>query len=79
MSDLASVFDRDGFALAKGVFDGDMLTAMTEDFDRIVEQLEASGEDINARWDAADADRPRRARRSRCTRTGPTSRARRTQ
>ena len=56
MSDLASVFDRDGFALAKGVFDGEVLTAMTEDFDRIVEQLEASGEDINARWDAADAD-----------------------
>ena len=56
MSDLASVFDRDGFALAKGVFDGDMLDAMTEDFDRIVEQLEASGEDVNARWDAADEE-----------------------
>ncbi len=54
VSDLATVFDRDGFALAKGVFSGDLLTEMTEEFDRIVEQLEESGEDVNARWDAAD-------------------------
>lgn len=56
MFELAEQFDRDGFALARRVFSGDLLDAMTADFDRIVRQLEGSGEEINARWDGTDAD-----------------------
>ena len=46
-------FLRDGFSVARGVFTGELLAAMLTDFDRIVEQLVASGEEINARWQGA--------------------------
>ncbi|MCH7903526.1 MAG: phytanoyl-CoA dioxygenase family protein [Armatimonadetes bacterium] len=56
MSGFAEQFDRDGFALAKSVFGGELLDAMAADFDRIVRQLEESGEEINARWAGTDED-----------------------
>ena len=56
MNDFAEQFGREGFALAKAVFSGELLDAMTADFDRIVRQLEESGEEINARWDGTDEE-----------------------
>ncbi len=43
--------------LLKGVFGGEQLAVMEADFDRIVQQLQATGEDVNARWDSAAAYR----------------------
>ena len=54
--DIAEKFERDGYAVVKGVFSGDRLASMTSEFDRIVRQLEASGEEINARWNGTDSD-----------------------
>jgi phytanoyl-CoA hydroxylase len=48
--ELGSAFQRDGFVVARGLFEGAQLDRMTGDFDRIVDQLLASGEDVNARW-----------------------------
>ncbi len=47
---LRTDFRRDGYAVVRGLFAAGMLARMTTDFDRIVAQLEASGEDVNARW-----------------------------
>lgn len=43
-------FKENGYYHAKGLFGGDDLARMTTDFDRIVDQLIASKEQINARW-----------------------------
>ncbi len=56
MSGFVEQFECDGFALAKGVYSGELLNAMTTDFDRIVRQLEESGEEVNARWEGTPAD-----------------------
>lgn len=52
---LAATFARDGVALCKGLFSAEELAPLEADFDRIVARLQASSEDINARWDAASA------------------------
>ena len=49
-STLAAEFERDGYAVVRGVFRDEQLAAMTVEFDRIVTQLEGSGEEVNARW-----------------------------
>jgi ectoine hydroxylase-related dioxygenase (phytanoyl-CoA dioxygenase family) len=54
MSEFSQQFCEDGYALARGVFQGEELAQMQEDFDRIVLQILSSGEDVNAKWDAAD-------------------------
>lgn len=54
MTDLSSHFQEHGYALARGVFAGERLRRMQEDFDRIVRQLTSSGEEVNAKWEAAD-------------------------
>lgn len=51
-----SFFDENGYFLARGVFPEDTLMGLEEDFDRIVDQLEESGEEINARWKGAATD-----------------------
>ena len=56
MQDFADHFDRDGFAIAKGVFTGEILSEMQAEYDRIVAQLERSGEEINARWHGTPSD-----------------------
>lgn len=43
-------FQEDGYFIAKGVYSPAEVRALEEDFDRIVHQLLASGEEINARW-----------------------------
>lgn len=50
-------FFEKGFALAKGVFLGQQLEDLARDFDRIVDQISASGEEINATWSGPEMDR----------------------
>ena len=54
---VASSFEENGYYLAQGVFSGGLLDEMEAEFDRIVEQLQKSGEDINARWQGSEMDR----------------------
>lgn len=53
--DIASRFAEDGYYLAKGVFDRGELAALERDFDRIVAQLVASREAVDATWDGGQA------------------------
>ena len=48
--DFLSHFNERGFALEKGVFSSNEISALETEFDRIVSQLQFSGEHINARW-----------------------------
>lgn len=50
-------FDEHGYYVAKGVYSPDELREMERDFDRIVEQLIASKEELNARWSGPEMDR----------------------
>jgi len=43
-------FLENGYYLAKGVFQPNDIAGLETDFDRIVAQLQRSGEDANARW-----------------------------
>ncbi len=47
---LAVHFRDHGYALARGLISAERLVALEADFDRIVGQLRASGEPVNARW-----------------------------
>lgn len=51
---IRATFDRDGIYLAPGVFDAETVRGLESDFDRIVAQLLASNEVIDATWDTAD-------------------------
>jgi phytanoyl-CoA hydroxylase len=53
---IAGAFDRDGYYLAQGVYSDEALQQMEEDFDRIVAQLQRSGENVNARWRGESMD-----------------------
>ena len=55
-SAIKSFFDDNGYYLARGVFSEAELEGLTNDFDRIVNQLENSGENVNARWEGAQTD-----------------------
>ncbi len=48
--ELARRFRRDGFAVARGVFDSDHVARLERAFDDIVAQSQRSGEDIDACW-----------------------------
>lgn len=54
--DIKARFEEDGYYLARSVYSEEALSLMEEDFDRIVQQLEDSGERINARWEGAQTD-----------------------
>ena len=45
-----SHFNEKGFALEKSVFSSNEISALETEFDRIVAQLQFSGEHINAGW-----------------------------
>ncbi len=49
-------FIENGFYLARDIFSESCLQKLEIDFDRIVEKLEHSGEDVNARWDSQSTD-----------------------
>ncbi|MCC7436111.1 MAG: phytanoyl-CoA dioxygenase family protein [Methanoregulaceae archaeon] len=48
--ELTDFFAENGYAVVPGVFMEEELEDLQRDFDRIVAQLVASGEEINARW-----------------------------
>jgi ectoine hydroxylase-related dioxygenase (phytanoyl-CoA dioxygenase family) len=47
---MVSDFKEKGFCLEKNVFSADSTEILSSEFDRIVSQLQESGESINARW-----------------------------
>ncbi len=51
MSDINDRFSADGVLRVRGVFSTSEVAALEEDFDRIVAQISASGECIDATWD----------------------------
>ena len=53
LTGIKAQFDQDGYYHARNVYPDQALLELEADFDRIVEQLEESGEGINARWDGA--------------------------
>ena len=48
--DFLSHFHERGFSLEKGVFSSNNISVLETEFDRIVAQLQFSGEHINAGW-----------------------------
>lgn len=47
---LKDFFDKNGYYVARGVYSLEEIHAMETDFDRIVTQLNRTGEDVNASW-----------------------------
>lgn len=47
---IAASFAKDGFYLAKGVFNPSEVAQLETEFDRIVRQISSADEDINATW-----------------------------
>ncbi len=54
MSYIKTSFTENGCYLAKGLFRPDEVQALEQDFDRIVGQLTASGDQIDATWDGSE-------------------------
>lgn len=50
MSAIGKFFDENGYYFAKGVYSPDEIKTMEHDFDRVVDQLLKSDENVNARW-----------------------------
>lgn len=48
-------FETNGYYLARGIFSPDEVAALESDFDRIVAQLNRTGEDVNASWQGGQA------------------------
>jgi ectoine hydroxylase-related dioxygenase (phytanoyl-CoA dioxygenase family) len=56
-TEIGRKFAEDGFYLAKGVFNATEVAELERDFDRIVDQLVASGENNNATWSGPEMER----------------------
>ena len=54
MSEISKTFDEQGYYVARGVFGGEQLATLQEDFNTCVGQLQGSGENVNAHWGSAD-------------------------
>lgn len=54
MTSVADSFAEQGFYHARGVFNATEMAGLEADFDRIVAQLTASGEAIDATWDGSE-------------------------
>ncbi len=50
MSDIRKFFHENGYYFARGVYSSAEIAVMENDFDRVVEQLLKSDENVNARW-----------------------------
>ena len=59
MQAIRNFFEEHGYYHARAVYSGDELEAMTADFDRIVAQLRASGEAIDASWGGPEMQKRR--------------------
>ena len=55
-SGITDFFNTNGYYLAQDIYSEASLKEMDLAFDRIVEKLENSGEDVNARWDSKITD-----------------------
>ena len=55
MTDIRAQFEAQGYYHAKGLFRPDDLAPLRSDFDRIVAQLQRSGDDVDATWDGGEA------------------------
>lgn len=53
---IRNFFDENGFYLAENVYAEESVQSLEIEFDRIVDQLEQSGEQINARWESDKTD-----------------------
>ena len=53
---ITNYFEENGYYLAQGVFDEATLQPLEQEFDRVVEQLQKSGENIDARWETDSMD-----------------------
>lgn len=51
MQNIKSLFADQGYYLAKGVFSKEEIAELERDYDRIVDQLNRSGEEVATRWD----------------------------
>jgi ectoine hydroxylase-related dioxygenase (phytanoyl-CoA dioxygenase family) len=56
-AEITEFFQKNGYYLAKGVYSPAEVAELEPAFDRIVDQLSSSGENINARWGGAEAER----------------------
>lgn len=56
-SSISEFFNEHGYYLAKAVFTPAEIRALEVEFDKIVDQLNRSGEEINARWTGGQADK----------------------
>ena len=54
---ISQAFQRDGFYIARGVFNAAEIGELETEFDRIVAQLTSSGEDINATWTGPEMEK----------------------
>lgn len=52
-----SYFDEYGYYIAKGVYSPSEVAALEDDFDRIVDQLLRSNEEVNARWGGPEMEK----------------------
>lgn len=50
MSEIGKFFHENGYYFAKGVYSAEEIKVMESDFDRVVDQLLKSDENVNARW-----------------------------
>ena len=57
MSDISEFFQENGYFHAESVFSADRLSALETEFDRIVEQLNKSNDQIDATWDGTETDK----------------------
>ena len=57
MQDIKGVFAEQGYYVARGVFSPDEVRELETDFDRIIAQLTAGKEQINARWGGPEMER----------------------
>lgn len=57
MSAIRAAFEEHGYYLAKGVFQPEEVAALEADFDRIVAQIAASGEQVDATWEGPQTAR----------------------
>ncbi|RYG37446.1 phytanoyl-CoA dioxygenase family protein, partial [bacterium] len=56
-NDARAHYDEHGYYIAKGVFNPEEVAELERDFDRIVNQLLDTGENLNARWGGKEMDR----------------------
>jgi len=53
LPEITASFSKNGFYLAKGVYSPAEIAELARDFDRIVQQLNSSGEEVAVRWQGA--------------------------